>query len=114
MERLSIDFQMLCIPSDRSSRHRQTLRRMRASSASSVAHPIAHRCPHGCILQDPSCSVRKSKNDPLVDQVELRDVNPMYANVRYIDGRESAVSIRDIHLSQWMLQRIRKQIPVKL
>ena len=40
--------------------------------------------------------VRISKNDPLVDQVELRDVNPMYANVRYMDGRESTVSLRDL------------------
>ena len=40
--------------------------------------------------------VRTSKNDPLVDQVELRDVNPMYANVRYMDGRESTVSLRDL------------------
>ena len=40
--------------------------------------------------------VRTSKNYPLVDQVELRDVNPMYANVRYMDGRESTVSLRDL------------------
>ena len=31
-----------------------------------------------------------------MDQVELRDVNPMYANVRYMDGRESTVSLRDL------------------
>ena len=37
--------------------------------------------------------VRTSKNDPLVDQVELRDLNPMYTNVRYMDGRESTVSL---------------------
>ena len=40
--------------------------------------------------------VRTSKNYPLVDQVELRDVNPMYANVRYMDCRESTVSLRDL------------------
>jgi hypothetical protein len=40
--------------------------------------------------------VRTSKNNPLVDQVELRDVNPMYANVRYMDGRESTVFLRDL------------------
>ena len=85
---------MLCIPSDRSSRHRQKQPRMRDSSASSVAHPVTHRCPHGCIPQDPSCSGDSS--DPLVDQVELRVVNPMYANVRYMDGRESTVSLRDL------------------
>ena len=40
--------------------------------------------------------VRTSKNDPLVGQVELRYVNPMYANVWYMDGRESTVSRRDL------------------
>ena len=39
---------------------------------------------------------RTSKNYPLVDQAELRDVNPMYANVRYMDGREATVSLRDL------------------
>ena len=39
---------------------------------------------------------RSSKHDPLVDQVELVDVNPMYSNVRYPDGRESTVSVRDL------------------
>ena len=37
-----------------------------------------------------------SKNDPLVDQVELQRVNPTYANVRCMDGRESTVSLRDL------------------
>ncbi|XP_041360605.1 uncharacterized protein LOC121376884 [Gigantopelta aegis] len=40
--------------------------------------------------------VRSSKNDPLVDQVELKEVNPTYAHVRYKDGRESTVSLRDL------------------
>ena len=40
--------------------------------------------------------VRMSKNDPLVDEVELTDVNPTYARVRYTDGRESSVSLRDL------------------
>jgi len=40
--------------------------------------------------------VRKSKNYPLVDQLELQDVNPTYVNVRYHDARESRVSLRDL------------------
>lgn len=40
--------------------------------------------------------VRSSKHEPLTDQVELVDVNPMYANIKYQDGRESTVSIRDL------------------
>ena len=39
---------------------------------------------------------RSSKHEPLVDQVELVDVNPIYANVRHLDGRESTVSVRDL------------------
>ena len=40
--------------------------------------------------------VRLSKNDPLVDQVQLIDVNPTYAHIKYQDGRESTVSLRDL------------------
>jgi hypothetical protein len=31
-----------------------------------------------------------------VDKVELVDVNPTYANIRYPDGRESTVSLQDL------------------
>ena len=31
-----------------------------------------------------------------MDQVELLDVNPTYANIRHQDGRESTVSVRDL------------------
>ena len=40
--------------------------------------------------------VRNSKNDDVVEEVELTDVNPTYANVRFSDGRESTVSLRDL------------------
>ena len=40
--------------------------------------------------------VRLSKNDPLVDEVELIHINPTYANVRYCNGREATVSICDL------------------
>ena len=40
--------------------------------------------------------VRSHKNDDLVEEVELTDVNPTYARVRFADGRESNVSIRDL------------------
>ena len=40
--------------------------------------------------------VRSSKTDDLVDEVELVDVNPTYAHIRYPDGRESTVSLRDL------------------
>jgi len=37
-----------------------------------------------------------SKNEPLVDEVEVVDVNPTYARVRYPGGREVTVSLRDL------------------
>ena len=40
--------------------------------------------------------VRNSKNDPLVDEVELTSVNPAYANIRYPDSRESTVPLKDL------------------
>ena len=40
--------------------------------------------------------VRSGKNDDLVRKVELIEANPMYAKVRYLDGRESNVSLKDL------------------
>lgn len=40
--------------------------------------------------------VRNSKMDPYVDEVEIINVNPNYANVRYLNGREVTVSVRDL------------------
>ncbi|XP_069788197.1 uncharacterized protein [Narcine bancroftii] len=39
---------------------------------------------------------RPHKADPLVDQVELRHVNPQYAFVTFPDGREDSVATRDL------------------
>ena len=41
-------------------------------------------------------NVRNSKMDPLVDQVDLLQVNPHYAHVRYPDGRETTVSTKSL------------------
>ena len=40
--------------------------------------------------------VRHSKYDPLVEEVDLVEANPLYAFVRHPDGRESTVSLRDL------------------
>ena len=40
--------------------------------------------------------VRSGKNDDLVRKVDLIEANPMYARIRYRDGRESNVSLRDL------------------
>ena len=40
--------------------------------------------------------VRHSKNDPLVDEVELLEANTQYAHVRFPNGRESTVSTKHL------------------
>jgi hypothetical protein len=40
--------------------------------------------------------VRKSKQEPLVDEVELLEANVQYAHIRHASGREDTVSIRDL------------------
>ena len=40
--------------------------------------------------------VRHSKQEPLVDEVELLEANPQYAHVRFPDGRETTVSVKDL------------------
>ena len=40
--------------------------------------------------------VRLLKNDELVDEVELINSNPSYANIRFSNGRETSVSISDL------------------
>ena len=40
--------------------------------------------------------VRPNSSTPLVERVELLDVNPTYANIRYPNGRETSVSLRDL------------------
>ena len=39
---------------------------------------------------------RTSKYDPIVQQVDLIDANPQYAFIKYPDGRQSTVSLRDL------------------
>lgn len=40
--------------------------------------------------------VRRSKYDPLVEEVDILDVNPQYARVRLEDGRETTVSLKHL------------------
>ena len=39
-------------------------------------------------------NVRHSKYEPLVDEVELVEVNPHYANAKFPDGRGTSVSTK--------------------
>ena len=38
----------------------------------------------------------RCKNDPLCDEVHLLEANPLYAHIRYQDGRETTVSLRQL------------------
>ena len=40
--------------------------------------------------------VRQRKSDPLCDEVELVEANPSFAHVRYPDGRETTVALKDL------------------
>ena len=51
------------------------------------------------LIQSESVLLRqfvRSKSDPLVEKVELLEVNPSFAKVRFPNGRESNVSISDL------------------
>uniref|UniRef100_A0A0K8SWX3 Uncharacterized protein n=1 Tax=Lygus hesperus TaxID=30085 RepID=A0A0K8SWX3_LYGHE len=50
--------------------------------------------PHGKALM--RRHIRQSKYDPLVDEVELIEVNPSYARVKLQDGRETTVSLKHL------------------
>ena len=85
-------FQMYYILSDRCFQQLRTQLPMKDSLDSSVAPlvdpplPTWLSAPGNVMLRR---FVRSSKNDPLVDEVELTGVNPAYAHIRYPDGRES-------------------------
>ena len=38
----------------------------------------------------------RTKNQPLVDKVELIEANPNFVIVKFLDGRQSTVSVRDL------------------
>ena len=40
--------------------------------------------------------VRSSKFDPLTDEVHLIEANPQYAHVRYPDGKEDTVALKQL------------------
>ena len=42
------------------------------------------------------CHVRQSKHDPLVDEVEVLEVNPCYTKVKYPSDREDNVSLKHV------------------
>ena len=63
------------------------------------------RSHHGGSLPDWLCEPgtvllrkfnRTGKNDDVAQKVQLMEANPLYARVKFSDGRESMVSVRDI------------------
>ena len=41
----------------------------------------------------------RNKDDPLVEEVELLESNPLYAHIKYPNGKEDTVAIKDLALS---------------
>ena len=62
-------------------------------SSCGASHPSWVSAPGLVLLRR---FVRHTKNDPLMDEVHLMDINPSYAHIRYPDGRESTVSIKNL------------------
>ena len=40
--------------------------------------------------------VRPTSSSPMVERADIIDVNPTYANIRFPNGRETSVSLRDL------------------
>ena len=58
--------------------------------------------------------VRNSKYDSMVDEVELIEVNPNYAHIRYPNGTEDTVSLRDLAPIGTTSPRIAAETPLQI
>ncbi|XP_042232861.1 uncharacterized protein LOC121873374 [Homarus americanus] len=70
-----------------------SIRSLLSTAINVTPHERVHSCQGPVFLRR---FVRSSKGDPLVDEVELLEANPTYAHIKYPDGRESSVSLRDL------------------
>ena len=80
---------LLCTATNTTPHERLFIHQRRSTSGTSV--PTWLTTPGLVLLKR---QVRKSKFDPLVDEVELIEANPKYAHVTYPDGREDAVATK--------------------
>ena len=80
---------LLCTATNRTPHERLFSHQRRSISGTSV--PTWLTTPGLVLLKR---QLRKSKFDPLVDEVELIEANPKYAHVRFPDGREDTVSTK--------------------
>ena len=60
-------------------------------SSCGTSHPSWLSAPGSFILRR---FIRHTKNAPLVDEVNVIDINPLYTHIHYPDGRESTASIK--------------------
>ena len=80
---------LLCTTTNATPHERLFTHQRRSTSGTSV--PTWLTTPGLVLLKR---QVRKSKFDPLVDEVELLEANPKYAHVRFPDGREDTVATK--------------------
>lgn len=82
---------LLCTATNETPHERMFKYQRRSTTGSSV--PTWLTTPGPVLLRR---YVKQNKYEPSVDEVDLIEANPNYAHVRFTDGRESTVSIRDL------------------
>ena len=82
---------LLCTSTNETPHERMFKYSRKSSSGNSIPSFLTNPCK--VYLKN---FVRTSKQDPLVQEVDLIQANPTYAYVRYPDGRESTVSIKHL------------------
>ena len=82
---------LLCVATNSTPHERMFSYSRRTTSGMSL--PTWLSTPGPVLLR---CRDRKLKSDPLVEPVELVHANPSYAFIKFPDGREDTVSLRDL------------------
>ena len=82
---------LLCVSTNTTPHERFLSFPRRTSTGSSIPSWLLN--PGSVYLKNYS---RSSKNDPLVQEVELIHTNPQYAQVKFPDGKESTVSLQHL------------------
>jgi len=82
---------LLCTPTNATPHERFFMHLRRSTKGSTLPNWLLQ--PGNVLMKK---NVRRSKDDALVEEVELLEANHEYAHIRYADGRESTVSTRQL------------------
>ena len=89
-------YQMRCIPYALFYVPPLIAHHMNVSFLFNVNHQVVYQSHLGTSTVFLKRKVRNSKYEPYVEEVELIEANPEYAHVKFPNGRESTVSLRDL------------------